>query len=205
MNFSDVLNSTYEFLSYRKIEKNEEMDALIKSCYEEIEHLNSFKYIYVERKEFLDFLNNEPYLSFINGCEGYYIVATTLGVEVDRLIKRYSITDMVRAVVLDTVAGVYLEEKANEYEKTLGDNLSYRFCPGYQGSSLSDLKYLFEVLNPEKIGISLLDSGMMIPQKSMCGIIAIGKNEKKSCGKCICLNNCAFRKVGKRCYNLVNK
>ena len=112
---------------------------------------------------------------------------------------------MLKALVLDATANAYLEAKADEYEKTIANNLSYRFCPGYQGSDVTDLKYIFEVLKPEKIGITLLDSGMMVPQKSMCGIIAIGKNEKKRCGDCIMLDNCAFRKVGKRCYDLEKK
>lgn len=205
MNCSDIIDCVYEYLSFRKIEKNEQIDTLIASCFEEIEKLDSFKYTFIKLDNCLGFLNNEPYLSFINGCNGFYFIATTLGIRLDRLIKRYSITDILRSIILDATANAYLEARADEYEKTLGENLSYRFCPGYQGSSLEDLKYIFEILKPEKIGITLLPSGMMVPQKSMCGIIAIEKNEKKSCGKCIMLDSCAFRKVGKKCYDLANK
>lgn len=205
MNCSDIIDAVYGYLSVRKIEKNKEIDALINDCFYELEKLNSFKYIYVKQLAKLCFLDKEPYLSFILGADAYFLVAATLGVEVDRLIKRYAVTDMMRAIVLDATANAYLEFKADEYEKTLGENLSYRFCPGYQGSSVTDLKYIFPVLKPEKIGITLLESGMMIPQKSMCGIIAIGKNEKKRCGDCIMLDDCSFRKGGKRCYDLEKK
>ena len=200
MNCSDIIDSVYEYLSFRNITENEEINGLICSCFDELEKLNSFKYIHSKQLELFNFLNKEPYLSFLSGSSGYYFVATTLGTEIDRLIKRYSVSDMLRAIVLDSTANAYLEAKADEYEKTLGENLSYRFCPGYQGSSVSDLKYIFEVLKPEKIGIELLPSGMMVPQKSMCGIIAIGKNEEKKCGNCLMLHDCAYRKADKKCY-----
>ena len=205
MNCSDIIASVYEYLSFRQIKRDDRVDALISECFDELERLNSFKYIYLKNDLALDFLNNEPYLSFLSKSNGYYFVATTLGAEVDRMIKRYEITDMVKAIIFDSTANAYLEFKADEYEKTLGDYLSYRFCPGYQGSSVSDLKYIFSVLKPEKIGITLLPSGMMAPQKSMCGIIAIGKNEEKKCGSCIMLDSCTFRKADKRCYDLAKK
>lgn len=201
MNCSDIIDSVCEHLSLRKIERTAEIEVLVSECYDELEGLNSFKYIHCKQTNLLEFLNYEPYLSFINGASGYFLVATTLGVEVDRLIKRYTLTNMTKAIVFDATANAYLEFKADEYEKTLGDNISYCFCPGYQGSSVTDLQYIFPILKPEKIGISLLPSGMMVPQKSMCGIIAIGKNEKKRCGNCALLGKCAYRKVGKRCYD----
>ncbi len=201
MNCSDIISCVYEYLSFRKIERTEQIDNLINASFNELQEMNSFKYLYHEMSTPLDFLKSEPYASFLSGSTGYFLVATTLGAEVDRKIKRYSLSDTVKMLVFDATANAYLEAKADEYEKTLGSNLSYRFCPGYQGSKASDIKYIFDVLKPEKIGIELLESGMMVPQKSMCGIIAIGKNEKKKCGSCIMLADCAYRKADKKCYS----
>ncbi len=205
MNCSDINDKTFEYLALRKIEKNDMTATLVLECFNEISNLNSFKYIYSKYDEMLPFLDKDPYLSFLSGSEGYYLVATTLGATVDRLIKKYSVTDMLKAIVFDSVSNAYLEVKADEYEKSIAPNLSYRFCPGYQGSDVGDIKYIFDVLHPEKIGIELLPSGMMTPQKSMCGILAIGKKVNKSCGNCLMLNTCLFRKEGKRCYSLEKK
>lgn len=205
MNCFDITDKAFEYLSFRKIEKNDLTLALTSECLNEIDNLNSFQYVYSEYDKLLPFLNKEPYLSFLNNASGYYLVATTLGATVDRLIKKYAVDDMLKAIIFDSVSSAYLEVKADEYEKNIAPNLSYRFCPGYQGSDVRDIKYIFDLLHPEKIGIELLPSGMMTPQKSMCGIVAIGKTATKNCGNCLMLDSCSFRKEGKRCYSLAKK
>ncbi len=202
MNFSEITNSVYNYLSFRQLIRSKEIDALIKESFDELVSLDSFRYIYAEYDKLLDFLKKEPYVTFLSGINGYFLVCTTLGAEVDRLIRRYSLTSMVKGLVFDASANAYLEYKADEYEKTFGSELTYRFCPGYQGSSALDLKYIFNELKPEKIGIELLPSGMMTPQKSICGIVGKGKNKAKKCAGCIMLDECAYRKVDKRCYTL---
>lgn len=199
-NYSDLLDNIYNYLGFKNIEKNNDIDELIKECLKEIEELSSFKYRYQEFDYVLDFINKEPYLSFLNGCSGYYIAVMTLGSEIDRRIKFYSKTNLTKMLVFDACASAYLEYKADEYEASLGDDLTYRFCVGYQGSSISDIKYFFNILKPEKIGIELLESNLMIPQKSMAGIIGIGKIAQKSCKICLLEGKCKYIKEGMKCY-----
>lgn len=199
-NYSNLLDNVYNYLGFKNIEKNNDIDELINECLKEIESLSSFNYRYQEFDYILDFLNKEPYLSFLNGCSGYYISVMTLGALIDNKIKYYSKTNLTKCLVFDACASAYLEYKSDEYEKTLANNLTYRFCPGYQGSSIEDIKYIFDILKPEKIGLELLESNLMIPQKSMAGIIGIGKNIDKSCKNCILEGNCKYVKEGMKCY-----
>ena len=199
-NYSNLLDNIYNYLGFKNIEKNNDIDELIKECLKEIEELSSFKYRYQEFDYIVDFLNKEPYLSFLNGCSGYYIAVMTLGSEIDRRIKFYSKTNLTKMLVFDACASAYLEYKSDEYERVLGDDLTYRFCPGYQGSSISDIKYFFNILKPQKQGIELLESNLMIPQKSMVGIIGIGKKIDKSCKNCLLEGKCKYIKEGMKCY-----
>ena len=84
-------------------------------------------------------------------------------------------TDSTKMVIMDACASAYLEEKANEFEKSNLDvnNLDNykRFCPGYGESKLSDLRYIYDEIKAEKIGIILNEQFMMSPQKSMLGIV----------------------------------
>ena len=125
----------------------------------------------------------------------------TLGAEVDRRINRLFRTDMTRAVVLDACASAYLEARSDEYERGLGGSLTYRFCPGYGESPVTDLRQIFDLLHPEKIGVSLSESCFMLPSKSMAGIIGIGKTVQKTCEGCFMLPHCKYREDGKRCYS----
>ncbi|MHC4266624.1 MAG: vitamin B12 dependent-methionine synthase activation domain-containing protein, partial [Planctomycetota bacterium] len=51
------------------------------------------------------------------------------------------------------------------------------YSPGYCGWDISGQKKLFEYLHPGKIGISLNNTYLMTPLKSVSGVLVAGKNE----------------------------
>jgi cobalamin-dependent methionine synthase I len=89
--------------------------------------------------------------------------------------------NMTKAVVLDAAAGeivdsaldyimtLYSRELLRESKKLLGK----RFSPGYGDLSLEIQKVIYDILNLEKLGITLTGSYMMIPQKSVIAITGI--------------------------------
>ena len=147
-------------------------------------------------------MKKEPYTSFLSGSNGYYLVASTLGEIVD-YIKEH-LNDESK-LIFDACTNAYLEIKNAELKEKLGDGLSYLFCPGYQGSDASELKFILDELSAEEIGIKVLPSGMMSPIKSMAGIYAKGVKPLKKCGDCLQINNCVYRKAGTVCFRLENK
>lgn len=198
-NCSKLIDLAYRYLGYRKINKSPEIDSLISECIAEIESINSFKYIYQEFDYIIDVLNKEPYLSYLNGAKSYYVAAMTLGSQIDKKIKYYSMSNIIKMYVFDATSSAYIEYMSNEYEKTVFKNPAYRFCPGYGGSSILDIRPLYEILNASKIGIELTKSCLMLPQKSMIGIIKLGKSIK-SCNNCIMEQDCEYKKEGQECY-----
>lgn len=201
MNYSDIKSSAYEYLSYRNVEKSDELDKKLERYIEQIISLDTFKAVYAEYDALPQFEEKEPYKSFLKGAQGIYLIVCTLGSEIDRQIKRRALSDMPEMILFDACANSILEYKSEEFKNGISSDLSYLFCPGYQGSELSDIKMIFELLKPEKIGVTLTDSFMMVPQKTLAGIAAKGVNPQKKCGNCARLNNCVYRKVGKLCYN----
>ena len=204
MNSSEIEFLTpwaYNYLGFHGVSASPETDLLIAESFKELESLSRFRYIFMTFSSPPEFLNKEPYSDYLKDSEGVIISAMTLGIEVDRKINRLFRTDMPKAVVLDACASAYLEFLSDMKEKTLGDNLATRFCPGYGGSDVSDLREIFKILHPEKIGITLTPTDFMLPLKSMAGMIAIGKSVKKSCKGCFMAKTCNYLKEGKRCYN----
>ncbi len=65
-------------------------------------------------------------------------------------------------------------EKNGEHQENL---LTLAYSPGYCGWHISGQKKLFEYLHPEKIQITLNDSFLMIPLKSVSGVLITGKRE----------------------------
>lgn len=205
MNYSEIKPAVYTYLGFKGVQPEESVDRLIFQCLEELEKIQQFRYKYKLFENIPEFLNSPPYIAFLTGCTAVILCVTTLGAEVDKRIKYLTKADMEKSVVFDACASALLEYYADSYEKTLGENLTYRFCPGYGGSDIGDIKYIFELLTPEKIGVTLLESNLMLPQKSMAGIIGVGKSAVKSCADCIMIEKCQFRKEGGKCYGSVKR
>lgn len=175
----------------------------IEHAVQEVEELSGFHYLYAHFTEPMPFmLANPAYMEHLSGADGYLLCATTLGAQVDRHLKRLQLTDMTNAVVFDAAASAYLEQRADEFERELPyEHMGFRFCPGYGGTSLEDSREIALRLRAERIGITFLDSGLMVPLKSMMGIVKIGGSEnRKSCSDCVVRQGCAFRAHGTKCY-----
>lgn len=205
MDFSKLIKRTYSYLGIRSVSRSAETDDLIKNCIKELKTLLHFRYVYKFFEAPPEFLAGQPYADYLKGSSGVIVAVMTLGGEVDGRIRFYERADAAKAVVLDALASAYLEELSDEYESGLGLQLSYRFCPGYGGSSVEDLKHIFRILTPEKAGISLTENNYMLPNKSMAGIIAVGATAQKSCKNCTVYGYCEYRKEGIKCYGSEKK
>lgn len=205
MNSSDLKKRIYAYLGFRRVGQSDETDRQIDTCLSELERIGQFNYLYRFFECVPDFLKKSPYTEFLEGSDGVILSVMTLGAETDRRIKQLMLTDMSLGVVMDACASAYLEARSDEYEKGIADNLTYRFCPGYGGSSVTDLREIFALLRPERIGVTLNESNFMLPSKSMAGVIGVGKTNVKSCESCITLGHCKYREDGIRCYGSEKK
>ena len=114
-------------------------------------------------------------------CDKIIIFVATVGIEIDRLIKKSGVfsplqslayqafgTERIEALC-DAFYGDILEEK-NRIEKTL----TSRFSPGYADLPLELQRDIFRALECEKrIGITLNESMLMSPSKSVSAIIGV--------------------------------
>lgn len=199
---SDILQQLgYSADIISDIQTNEWIDRAL----QEVGKIAVFKYTYQRFNTLLPFLQHPAYLEYLQHdsteTTDYLLVATTLGIQIDRHLQRLQLSDMAYATVFDAAANVFLEHKANEFEADLPlQPLDYRFCPGYRGTSFTDNRLIAAELHAERIGITFLDSGLMVPLKSMVGIVRVGTRQRKCCDGCAALKSCGFRKRGMRCY-----
>ncbi len=144
-------------------------------------------------------------LHHLNGCDKVLLFAATLGSGVDRLISRDSLTSPSLAVAEQAAAAAmieqYCDDVCRELEKTYRQNgLSFRprFSPGYADFSLDAQPMILSLLETQKrIGLTLTDSGMLAPMKSVTAVIGIGcySQDCYAHGCATCTNSaCAFRK-----------
>lgn len=104
------------------------------------------------------------------------------------------LVDMLASLVVEAAMDMIHDDLAAESGKqTL--HVSNRFSPGYCQWPLTDAHQLMSLLPPGFCDISLNDAAFMIPAKSICGIIGIGPEVKRSehqCGFCD-QNACVYR------------
>lgn len=117
------------------------------------------------------------------------LFAITLGAEAGAEIARlFNVNDFALACMLDSAASVAADQIADLVERRYRDALRLddwrpddggvlRYSPGYCGWHISGQKRLFEFLHPEQIGVTLRDSYLMEPLKSVSGVIVAGPRE----------------------------
>ena len=121
-------------------------------------------------------VKSESLSSHLQNCDEAYIMAATLGVGIDRLFERYNRILQTKAAVCDATASALIESFCDYVNGFIvdGKNAVMRFSPGYGDF---DLKHQTEILSfldaNKKIGITLTDSLMMVPTKSITAIIGI--------------------------------
>jgi hypothetical protein len=99
------------------------------------------------------------------------------------------------ASLMAEAAGDLLQADAKEAAGRMGLGISERFSPGYCSWPVSDQALLFSLLPPGACGVGLTDSSLMIPLKSMSGIIGMGPGMEARGYRCaICgFKGCASR------------
>ncbi len=104
------------------------------------------------------------------------------------------IVDLIGSEIAENIA----EYVHNEIEKDMasqGLKITNRYSPGYCKWPVSDQQQLFRLLGESNCGVSLTDSSLMIPVKSVSGMVGIGaqvENRGYSCSICD-TDHCIYR------------
>lgn len=140
----------------------------------------------------------------LDGCGEAYLMAATLGIGPDRLIARAQAAGaMARAMALQAAAAAMIEALCDTVNAHLaaqalqrGQYLRPRFSPGYGDFPLTCQPGLFRLLDVQRrIGVTLTDSCMMIPTKSVTAVVGLCERVATHPDKCAACErrDCAFR------------
>lgn len=117
------------------------------------------------------------------------LFAVTLGPTIsDKVATLFSEHDYLIATLLDTMASMAAEQMVEHLEVRFATQVKFRdnvatqpavlaYSPGYCGWNVSGQTALLSVLKPEQIGVDLGSGCMMIPLKSVSGVLVSGVPE----------------------------
>lgn len=138
----------------------------------------------------------------LRGCDRAILFAATLGAETDRRRRTASVTSPARALVLDAMGTAGIETVCDDLCRRFAAQhpdrkLRPRFSPGYGDLPLDFQRTLLGVLDSQrKAGISLSESLLMVPQKSVSAIVGLGRQgctlAVGNCEECV-QKDCEFR------------
>lgn len=199
---------------------DEELLQLLRTCIEEVRGKLTYKVCYRElpvtiTEETCDFdcltVQSQNLAKNLQDCKTTILFAATLGVEIDRLIAKYGRISPSKALFFQAIGAERIEalcdafceeiERERNAEGEQSGNcvsLRPRFSPGYGDLPLEIQKDIFQILDCSKrIGLSLNDSLLMSPSKSVTAFVGLVESENKKINKCAACNktDCEYRGV----------
>jgi cobalamin-dependent methionine synthase I len=132
-------------------------------------------------------------------------MAVTLGPGPDLLIRRAGIEKVSRAVILQAAAAAMTETWCDQVNERIrleaernGLYTRPRYSPGYGDLPLTMQTDISRILNmPKEIGVSLTDSLLMTPSKSVTALIGVsqiaGDCRRSGCAECSASSTCIYR------------
>ena len=184
--------------------------ALAQDCFAEAGRVLSYKVCYLPLSvridgDFCDLgvcgVRSSGLAKNLAGCDRAILFAATVGIGLDRLIARFGARSPARAVMLDALGVERIEALCDafceEIAQAEGGFARPRFSPGYGDLDLSFQTEIFALLDCQKrIGLSMTDSLMMSPSKSVTAIMGLSDGGcADGARKCeVCENReCSFR------------
>ncbi|MCR4717657.1 MAG: Vitamin B12 dependent methionine synthase activation subunit [Lachnospiraceae bacterium] len=194
---SDVnLRELWRYAGYMggPVTQDDALNLLLKETLDECQMIYNYGVCYVRFK--VNWANAKPILPFetesknlaklLNGCDEGVMFAATIGLGIDRLIAKYQRFNQTKALLLQALGAERVEalcdrfcDEIKEQENEKGLTTTPRFSPGYGDMPLDLQRDFVRILDcNRKIGISLNDSLLMTPSKSVTAIFGIKRLDK---------------------------
>ena len=203
------------YLGFGRNAADEQTEKLISEVFTELDRIARPKaghsvFSCVQRKEEIQIgtmqVHSKNLARNLQGCTQTVLMATTLGIEVDLAMRRYALTDMAKVVIFQACAAAMLEEFCDECQAKIADEMAPeykgmrpRFSPGYGDFDIHHQEEILRMLDAhKKIGLSMTESCMLTPTKSVTALIGFAEKEmdcpKSGCEACE-KKDCIYRRA----------
>ena len=212
------------YLGHNGQEIDSDLNLRINECIKETKKEIDTKYIYeiydikndldlntIEFKNTNLILKSKDVSELLKDCDKCVLMCATLGFNIEKNIRRYSYNDLTKGIIVDACATTSIEEICDLIQDNIlqqmskeGKSLTMRYRPGYGDLDISANKDILQVLDAHKrIGVTVTNTGIMIPRKSVVALIGITNKKiakvKRTCENCSNRFNCEYRRKADGC------
>jgi hypothetical protein len=129
--------------------------------------------------------DSEVVAGLLSKCRKVAVLVVSIGEHLVDMVCRLSADGlMLQASVLDAIGSDAVEKLADSVQDSIewiaGDHgmvISRRFSPGYCDWDVSQQRGVFRIVDGDSVGVKLTEMGLMMPRKSMSGIIGMGASD----------------------------
>ena len=185
----------YEQMGYHEVSPDEATQQETETVIDDVRRWLCPQFCYFVVRDLPAFDMGKIILHQLRDSEAYALFICTAGIQFEDYQRRLKEQgDMVRVFIADALGSVIAEKTADVMERHLQESIeklqwqhTNRFSPGYCGWHVSEQQLLFPLFDSNTCGVTLTDSSLMVPIKSVSGIIGLGKKVRRldyTCGLC---------------------
>ena len=212
------------YLGHNGQEIDSDLNLRINECIKETKNEIDTKYVYqiYDIKKDLNLntvqfentnliLKSKDISELLRDCDKCVLMCATLGFNIEKNIRRYSYNNLTKGIIIDACATTSIEEVCDLVQDSILDkiakeekSLTMRYSPGYGDLDISANRDILNVLDAHrKIGVTVTNTGIMIPRKSVVALIGITNKKigkvKRTCENCSNRFNCEYRRKADGC------
>jgi len=204
------LKEVYLCMGYEGNEPDTIINDMVLQVFEEVKQICIPQYLYdiypgnVVDKHLItigetSFKPGKTIVSYLPEATVFCVFVATAGKEFELYKQKARSEDLMKEFILDSFGSVIAETCVRKISEKLDDSIklqqTYPYSPGYCGWKLDEQQKLFSLLPPSPCGITLTPSFLMLPIKSVSGIIGLGQNiERKAYACSICESVNCYKK-----------
>ncbi|MFW5749700.1 MAG: Vitamin B12 dependent methionine synthase activation subunit [Halanaerobium sp.] len=197
MEFEIDRNEVLRYLQTSKDLDDQNINRLLEESIAEIKKLINFRYLYqkfaieeteagVKIKDTTLTLKGRSIKKHLQNSKEIYLMAATLGAQVDKRISYYEKISVTKSMIFDACATTAIEEGCDQVEAEIkkevlaagNEDITFRYSPGYGDLGIDIQKEFLRILKaPKKIGLTASKYNMLIPTKSVTAIIGVLKEK----------------------------
>ncbi|MFR5366185.1 vitamin B12 dependent-methionine synthase activation domain-containing protein [Intestinibacter bartlettii] len=212
------------YLGHNGQKIDNDLNSKINQCIKETKNEIDTKYVYqiYDIKKDLNLntvqfentnliLKSKDISELLRDCDKCVLMCATLGFNIEKNIRRYSYNNLTKGIIIDACATTSIEEVCDLVQDSILDkvakeekSLTMRYSPGYGDLDISANRDILNVLDAHrKIGVTVTNTGIMIPRKSVVALIGITNKKigkvKRTCENCSNRFNCEYRRKADGC------
>jgi hypothetical protein len=154
-------------------------------------------------------LNGSLFSSVLSSARELAIAVGTIGPKLEEKVMDYfANNEPVKGLLLDGIGSAAVDSLIQEACRSIAQEASTRgyqasspLSPGVQGFPLTEQWQVFRLVPAEQVGVSLTESGVMVPRKSVSLVIGFGPQmrtwtQAQVCAHCNLRKTCRYKIVG---------